>query len=224
MDLEIEAVDIRRGGRTVLAGITAELPAGRIAELRGPNGVGKSTLLRAIAGLVPVTGGDIRLGAVSVRRDRTTAQERIAYAGHQDGIKPALTVAENLAAWAGLVSTPETRRASAMARFGLDRIAERRAADCSAGQKRRLGLARLLLADRPLWLLDEPTVSLDRDATALVAALIAEHADAGGSVLVATHTDLGLSDPLAIALEPPNPRANPGAGSPEDDPFLAGAW
>jgi heme exporter protein A len=196
-----------------------QVEAGQAAALRGPNGVGKSTLLRQLAGLIPVAGGDAWLGKVSLAADRQGFQEQVTYAGHLDSVKPALSIGENLVLWAGIYGNSAARADAALARFGLDAIATRPAAQCSAGQKRRLGLARLLVVDRPLWLLDEPTVSLDAEASALVADLVREHIAAGGMALIATHVALGLGDIPTLAMTAPEAGAQH-----QDDPFLAGAW
>ncbi len=219
MDLVVDTLSCRRGGRLVFRGLSFRTGAGQVLALRGPNGVGKSTLLRQLSGLIPVTGGDARLGDISLVGDRQGFQERIAYAGHLDAVKPALSIGENLTLWAGIHGNDAARAEAALARFGLDVIAARPAAQCSAGQKRRLGLARLLVADRPLWLLDEPTVSLDDDAAALVADLVREHIAAGGVALIATHVGLGLGDIPTLEMTPPEADAHH-----QDDPFLAGAW
>ena len=219
MDLTLDKLACRRAGRLVFGNLSFQLEAGQAAALRGPNGVGKSTLLRQLAGLIPVAGGDARLGAVSLASDRQGFQENSAYAGHLDAVKPALSVGENLMLWAGIHGNDMARANAALARFGLDGIATRPAAQCSAGQMRRLGLARLLIADRPLWLLDEPTVSLDKDASALVADLVREHIATGGMALIATHVELGLGDIPTLEMTAPKPGAYH-----EDDPFLAGAW
>ena len=219
MDLVVDTLSCRRGGRLVFCGLSFRIGAGQVLALRGPNGVGKSTLLRQLSGLIPVTGGDARLGDISLVGDRQGCQERVAYAGHLDAVKPALSIGENLTLWAGIHGNDAARAEAALARFGLDAIAVRPAAQCSAGQKRRLGLARLLVADRPLWLLDEPTVSLDADAAALVADLVREHIAAGGMALIATHVELGLGDIPTLEMTPPEADAHH-----QDDPFLAGAW
>jgi heme exporter protein A len=217
MTLALEKLACRRAGRLIFRDLDFRLAAGQAAALRGPNGVGKSTLLRQLAGLIPVAEGDARLGEVSLARARQAFQERAAYAGHLDAVKPALSVAENLTLWAGIHGQDAACAGMALERFGLGAIAARPAAQCSAGQKRRLGLARLLVMDRPLWLLDEPTVSLDADATKLVADLVREHVAAGGLALIATHVDLGLGDIPVLTLRAPKADA---AG----DPFLDGAW
>lgn len=219
--LEIDTLSARRGARPVLAGLSFTLSGGEAAVLRGPNGVGKSTLLRVLAGLLPLSDGDVRLGDLSLAQDRAGFQELVAYAGHLDAVKPALSVRQNLSVWAGLYDTDRQRADDALARFGIDNIADRPAAQCSAGQKRRLGLARLLVLDRPLWLLDEPTVSLDAESSQLIADLVNDHCAQGGLALIATHIDLGLKDPKVLAIEPASEEQI--AAGTEDD-FLAGSW
>ncbi len=218
MGLTLQNLVCRRAGRLIFSDLCFQLGEGQAAALRGPNGVGKSTLLRQLAGLIPVADGDARLGDVSLARDRQAFQERIAYAGHLDAVKPALSVAENLSIWAG-INGSKADPGRALARFGLDVIADRPAAQCSAGQKRRLGLARLLVTDRPLWLLDEPTVSLDAEAVGRITELIADHVGTGGLALIATHVDLGLADMPVLTLSPPD-----AAAAEQADPFLEGAW
>jgi len=219
MDLILDNLSCRRAGRLVFHDLRFRVGAGQAAAVRGPNGVGKSTLLRQLAGLIPVAGGDARLGEVSLTANPQGFQEQVAYAGHLDAVKSALSIGENLMLWAGIHGNDATRANAALARFGLEAIAARPASQCSAGQKRRLGLARLLVADRPLWLLDEPTVSLDAEAAALVADLVREHAAGGGLVLIATHVPLGLGDIPTLEMTPPEVDARH-----QNDPFLAGAW
>lgn len=179
MDLTVSDLAVGRAGVPVLAGLNLTLTAGRALVVRGPNGAGKTTLLRTIAGLqVPMA------GAV------TGAEDRVAYAAHADGLKAALSVAENLSFWAAVFGRRDI--APALRAFDLEALADRRAAALSAGQKRRLGLARLVVTGRPLWVLDEPTVSLDAASVQLFADAVRAHLDSGGSALIATHIDLGL--------------------------------
>lgn len=220
MDLVIDELSCRRGGRMVFAGLSFGVRAGTAALVRGPNGSGKSSLLRIIAGLLPPAGGDVRTGAASLAADPGALQERVAFAGHLDAVKPALTVAENLALWAGIFGAGRGRAAAALDRFGLSGMADRPAAQCSAGQRRRLGLARLMVFDRPIWLLDEPTVSLDAASAAMVAELVREHTAAGGIALVATHVDPGLGAVPVLDMPGTPAPARPGT----EDAFLAGRW
>lgn len=225
MELALDNLTCRRGGRVVFRDLSFRLQAGQAAIVRGPNGVGKSSLLRVLAGLVPVASGDALLGdiprGISLSRARSDFQEQVAYAGHLDAIKPALTVAQNLSAWAGLFGAPEGAVVSALRTFDLDWLADRPAAQCSAGQKRRLGLARLGVMARPLWLLDEPTVSLDAASTGVVADLVRAHIAGGGLALIATHIDLGLGAGPVLEMTPP---ARSAAPAESEDAFLAGTW
>ncbi|MGR3511653.1 MAG: heme ABC exporter ATP-binding protein CcmA [Paracoccaceae bacterium] len=177
--LSLNSVACSRGGVTLLQDVSFELEAGQALILRGPNGSGKTTLLRTIAGLQPADEGEV-----------IAAPDSIAYAAHADGLKGALTVAENLTFWAGLFGTQDIERA--LIAFDLTGLRDRRAQALSAGQKRRLGLARLLVTGRPVWALDEPTVSLDTGAVALFAEAVRGHLATGGAALLATHIDLGL--------------------------------
>jgi len=181
MSLTAKNLSVSRGGIAVLEGVTLTLAPGCALILRGPNGSGKTTLLRTLAGLQPALRGSI------------DAQEgALVYAGHADGIKGALSVRENLAFWAAIFGGGDVE--AAMDAFALAPLADRPAAALSAGQKRRLGLGRLIVARRAIWLLDEPTVSLDTSATAMFVAALRAHLAAGGSAIIATHIDLGLDE------------------------------
>lgn len=220
MALVIDSLACRRSGRMIFSGLSFRVEAGTAALIHGPNGSGKSTLLRVIAGLLPPAGGDVRLAEIALSSARALLQEHLAFAGHLDAVKPALTVAANLAAWGGILGRGANGVEAALLRFGLDGIAERPASQCSAGQRKRLGLARLLLKPRRLWLLDEPTVSLDTASAALIAELVREHVAAGGIALIASHVDLGLG-PLPILDMGAAARAPLRA---ESDAFLEGSW
>lgn len=179
MTLRIIDLCIARAGLPVLEGLSFDVAPGQALILRGANGIGKTTLLRTIAGLQPPVSGQI-LGA----------GEQVAYAGHADGIKPTLNVAENLAFWADIFGQRDI--GPALAAFELKALSDRRAGALSAGQKRRLGLARLLVTGRAIWILDEPTVSLDTGAVEMFVAAIVSHLGQGGSALIATHIDIGV--------------------------------
>ena len=178
--LKVEGLCVARGGVPVLEGVGFALAPGAALVLRGPNGSGKTTLLRTLAGLQAPVAGEI-----------SGAEDRVAYAGHLDGIKPTLSVAENLSFWADVFGFEEGIGPSVSA-FALEGLEARVAGSLSAGQKRRLGLARLLVTGMPVWVLDEPTVSLDRESVALFAAAVQAHLAGGGSAVMATHIDLGL--------------------------------
>jgi heme exporter protein A len=180
---------VARGGVTVLQGLTFALLPGQALILRGPNGSGKTTLLRTLAGLQPPAAGAFHLPPDSV-----------AYAAHADGLKSTLTVAENLSFWSQIYGGPAID--PAFTALNLTQLTRRRAGELSAGQKRRLGLARLLVTGRPVWLLDEPTVSLDVASVALFAEVVRAHLSKGGLAVIATHVDLGLSEATILDLEP----------------------
>ena len=217
MSLTVKNLACQRGGRTIFSQLSLEIAPGEAVVLRGPNGAGKSSLLRVIAGLIPAVSGDISFnGTPSSNRD--DFQGQLTYAGHLDAIKPQLTVAENLRFWAQLFGA--STLGQTMQDFRLEEIANRPAHACSAGQKRRLGLARIAVTSRPLWLLDEPTVSLDTETTQRFVATIDAHCAAGGMAFIATHIDLGLSAPRSFEMMPHVATAT----TPEHDPFLTGEW
>jgi heme exporter protein A len=187
MELTVTDLACARGGVTVLERVSLTLPAGCALMVRGPNGIGKTTLLRTIAGLQPAVAGHISL-----------APESLTYAAHADGLKAALTTRENLAFWAAVHGQGGVD--AALTAMNLTALQDRPAQHLSAGQKRRLGLARLLVTGRPVWLLDEPTVSLDAASVALFAGVLRAHLADGGSALIATHVDLGLPEAGVLDL------------------------
>jgi heme exporter protein A len=191
--LEIEDLSLVRGDRLLFRGLGFALRAGEAVALEGPNGAGKTSLLRAIAGFLQPREGTIRL-KTNDGACLGEAEERarfVGWLGHQDGAKSQLTPGEALAFFAryygGTANINE-----ALARVGLSRLRSLPIQYLSAGQKRRLALARLMLTARPLWLLDEPLAALDKAGKALAAQLIIEHCRSGGLALVATHESLGL--------------------------------
>lgn len=179
-----------RGGREVFSGVSFELPAGSLLLLRGPNGAGKSSLLRLVAGLVDRTAGDLVLEGAP--QDVPVA-EQAHYVGHLDTLKPALTVSENLGFWAEMLGGRREDAGKALDHMGLSPLADFPAGVLSAGQRRRLALARLVAASRPLWLLDEPTTAIDATARERLYALIRGHLSGGGLAMIATHDDLPLN-------------------------------
>jgi heme exporter protein A len=202
VDAELEARGLAcvRGERLVFEGVSFALGPGGALELHGPNGSGKTSLLRLIAGLVRREAGALLWHGAEVADDAEAWRAEVAYVGHQDAVKPLFTLAESLAFWANLAGAGAERVGPALARFGLGRLAEVPARFLSAGQRRRLALARLLAAPRRVWLLDEPGASLDAEAAAALAQVMAEHRAGGGLVIAATHAPLGLEGAQALDL------------------------
>jgi len=219
MSFAVTNFSCHRGTRAIIAGLSFKMELGQVRVLRGPNGAGKSTLLRALAGLLRSQSGEVTLNGVS-RQNHDEYQDLITYAGHLDAIKPQLSVRENLRFWSDLFASEVFEQT--MEDFRLSEIADRLAHTCSAGQKRRLGLARIAVTSRPLLLLDEPTVSLDLATTRQFANFIDRHCEAGGMAIIATHIDLGLTNSTDLNLiEMTNETRN---SLPETDPFLTGDW
>jgi heme exporter protein A len=178
-----------RGGREVFSGLSFGVAAGEALLVTGPNGAGKSSLLRVVAGLVRLTRGRLELEGGD---PEATLGEQAHYLGHQDALKPSLSVKENLTFWAGFLGGGGMTVEAALDAVGLLGLADLPTAYLSAGQKRRLSIARLLAAKRPVWLLDEPTSALDVAAQARLVELLRGHLGGGGIVLAATHGPLGL--------------------------------
>lgn len=195
--LAIRGLAMARGYRTLFRDLDLDLAPGHVLQLTGPNGTGKSTLLRLIAGFLRPDAGTIRWAPVP---DDVSPGEWLHYSGHHEGLRDGLTAQDNVATLASLLGGDPARTAAALAEVGAATLAELPVEVLSAGQRRRVALARLLVAPRPVWLLDEPFTALDRDGQALVRRLIAAHAAAGGLVIAATHQPLDLPDLVHVAL------------------------
>ena len=176
-----------RGGREIFSSLDFEAGAGEALAVTGPNGSGKTSLLRLIAGLLTMAGGSIALEGGEAE---LTLSEQAHYLGHRDAFKPALSVAENLSFWRDHLGGEALDAKLSLAKVGLEHAAHLPAAYLSAGQRRRLSIARLLAVKRPVWLLDEPTNALDAAGQTLFTALMADHLSHGGLIVAATHAPL----------------------------------
>lgn len=202
--LKVTNLEVARGGLAVLSGVSFEVQAGEALILRGPNGIGKTTLLRTLAGLQPIVSGDIQM-----------PEGEGAYASHADGIKAALTVTENLKFWADIYDTKLTD--DVFDSFDLSDLRDRLAGTLSAGQKRRLGLGRLAVIKQRVLFLDEPTVSLDGFSVKLFTKFLRDHHLAkGGTAVIATHIPLDIEAPTLDLT----PFAVTDHGSSPDEAFL----
>ncbi|MFQ6018536.1 MAG: heme ABC exporter ATP-binding protein CcmA [Kiloniellaceae bacterium] len=190
-----------RGERRVFAGLGFALPAGGGLILTGPNGSGKSSLLRLLAGLLEPAQGALLWDGRPVAADPEAHRLRLQYLGHLDAVKPMLTAAENLAFWAALSGGGRAEVARGLEGFGLSALAEVPGRLLSAGQRRRLALARLLAGPAELWLLDEPTAGLDRESLVCLSAAIAALRARGGRVVAATHAPLEMPEAQVLALD-----------------------
>jgi heme exporter protein A len=178
-----------RGGREIFAGLDFEASSGEALAVVGRNGSGKTSLLRLIAGLLVPADGTIALEGGD---EELTLPEQCHYLGHRDALKPALSVTENLAFWADFLGGERCDGAESLSTVGLDHATLLPAAYLSAGQRRRLSLARLLTVRRPVWLLDEPTTALDVGGQDMFAGLMRDHLGRGGMIIAATHAPLGI--------------------------------
>jgi heme exporter protein A len=196
-----EGLACRRGTHIVVSGLSFDVRAGTALFLRGANGSGKTTLLRTIAGFLPPAAGSIWIRGISAA-EPLSGEGVFHYIGHANGVKPRLSVIENASFWQSYYSGAADPEAAegALEAFGLSGLASFSAGHLSQGQARRLGLARLLAAQRPVWLLDEPSVSLDAASARLLENAIAAHLSAGGLAIVATHLDLAIPEAAVLEL------------------------
>ncbi len=190
--MRLSGLDVRcvRGGREVFSGLDFEASSGEALAVTGPNGSGKTSLLRLIAGLLTIANGSIGLEGGETE---LTLPEQAHYLGHRDALKSVLSVMENLSFWRDFLGGEVFDAGASLAAVGLDHAAHLPAAYLSAGQRRRLSIARLLVARRPVWLLDEPTNALDTAGQSMFAALMGDHLSRGGLIIAATHAPLGIA-------------------------------
>jgi heme exporter protein A len=200
--MRVNAVDLgcRRGGRDVFAGVSFQLARGEALAVTGHNGAGKSSLLRIVGGFIRPAGGRLWLEGGD---PELTIGEQTHYLGHQDAVKPSLSVAENLHFWTAFLGADADKVEDALESVGLGAIAALPAAYLSAGQRRRLSIARLLAVKRPIWLLDEPASTLDAAGRSRLTEFMQSHLAGGGLVLAATHGALGLSGAQELSLDRP---------------------
>jgi heme exporter protein A len=196
ISLAAHDVSCQRGGRLLFKGLSFSLSPGEALLVTGPNGAGKTSLLRMIAGLLPLHGGRFEAGDCA-----DPLPELCHYVGHLNGIKSALTLSENVAFWANFLGGGTGDLETVFQDFGLGSIETLPAGLLSAGQKRKLSLMRLFAAPRPIWLLDEPSVSLDRASVTVLGKAVAEHLADGGIAVVASHTPLEVEFARELALK-----------------------
>jgi heme exporter protein A len=198
--MRLSATDLacRRGGRDVFAGVSFSVASGESLTIRGRNGAGKSSLLRMVAGLVRVAGGQLSLEGGD---PELTLGEQAHYLGHLDALKPSLSVEENLRFWSGFLGAAAIDLSEPLRAVGLDTLSDLPAAYLSAGQRRRLSIARLITVERPLWLLDEPTSTLDAAAQVRLGEIMQVHLAGGGIILAATHGPLQLDGARELNLD-----------------------
>jgi heme exporter protein A len=186
-----------RGGRDVFSGVSFTVGAGEALTITGRNGAGKSSLLRLVAGFLRPSGGSVRLDGGD---PELSIAEQAHYLGHQDAVKPSLSVGENLQFWAAFLESSSIKVPEALEVMGLGGISTLPAAYLSAGQRRRLSIARLIAIERPVWLLDEPTSALDAAAQDRLAETMRSHLTDGGLILAATHASLGIAGAQELRL------------------------
>ncbi|MEC9342881.1 MAG: heme ABC exporter ATP-binding protein CcmA [Pseudomonadota bacterium] len=201
MQLVADKLAVDRGERSIFSGLSFSVPAGAALVVTGPNGAGKSTLVKAIAGFLPAASGTVRLEELAGEAAERPLAEHCHYLAHDNALKAQLTVAENLGFWQRFLGPSAGMDiAAALEAVGLPGIGELPAGYLSAGQKRRVAIARLLVTQRPVWLVDEPTAALDKASEARFAELASAHVDAGGILVAATHQTLGLADHQSLDM------------------------
>jgi heme exporter protein A len=199
MQLSADNLACTRGGRTVFSGLNFVVVGGEALVVTGRNGAGKSSLLRLIAGLVHRSAGRLELSGGNAE---ATLPEQAHYLGHDDALKPSLSVGENLCFWAEFLGGARAAVRPALEAVGLAPLEGLPAAYLSAGQRRRLSIARLVAVKRPIWLLDEPTSALDTQSQGRLADMMDGHLSGGGMIVAAAHGPIGLDAPREMRLGP----------------------
>ncbi len=199
MQLTGDNLACSRGGREVFSGLNFSLSGGQALLVTGRNGAGKSSLLRMIAGLIGISGGRLELAGGEAD---ATLGEQAHYLGHQDAVKPSLSVGENLQFWSDFLGAPGRAISAGLEAVDLAPLADLPAAYLSAGQRRRLSIARLVATPRPIWLLDEPASALDAPSQKQLATLMRGHLAGGGLIVAAAHGPLGLGRARELKLGP----------------------
>lgn len=204
MKLLVENLSVIRGEDLIFSDLSFSLSSGEALMIRGANGAGKSTLLRAVAGLLPLDEGSISHDDPDGEFGDTRLAELCHYLGHDNAMKAAMSVEENLAFWQEFAGQPHLDVDEALEMVGLDGLGPVPFSHLSTGQRRRIGIARLLVSYRPIWLLDEPTSGLDAASEAQFAALMEAHLEDGGLILAATHVPLGLTGAKEFMFDAPS--------------------
>ena len=199
MRLIAEKLGGERGGQPVFSDIDFAIGEGECLMVTGPNGSGKSTLLRVIAGLLPRSGGEVRLEGGGEAFPSVASASH--YLGHLNGMKPAMTVGENLAFWQDFGGAPGIGVGEALEMVGLETVGHLPFGYLSTGQRRRISIARLLVNRRPIWILDEPSAGLDRESERRLSALMSAHLGDGGLIVAATHLSLGIEGAATLVME-----------------------
>ncbi len=200
MELSVSDIAVERSGNEIVSGISFDLVAGEALIVTGENGSGKSTTLRGIAGLLPLARGNVSLLDDTGKSFEGEMREYCHYLGHQNAMKPTLSVRENLEFWQKFLGHPELSVEQALDEVDLLHTLDLPYGYLSAGQRRRAAIARLLISDRPVWILDEPTAGLDRNSTKTFSALAREFCASGGILVVATHIPLGLKNTHSLEI------------------------